>query len=591
MLAAASVERERTGAVAKAAPVRFVLLGGNEWLAAAVASALEKPLGFDAEVVAYPGWTRTPEARERLVEDCRGASGEAFLLPLDLEFGLLEKDAVGQTAAELRRAAPELEVHYDAPRANHPLLVEAFADAVIQGCRGQLPRPERLGLILAASGRGDAGSRADSYALMRLLWERLGAARGEVAFLKHMQPFAADAFERLGREPLDWIVVPALTERDERFDHLELILNDARRAGDGEVSSFTLIEPPCEHAVLVHATAQRALELWRSKRQTEVVRKRSPKRETRRAAVRVGTNLDDGIAAEVRNADELRALLPEAVLDAETTFVKVTWHGYATGTYTDPAALDALLEAIPGRVVLLEGHTSSRNTAGRVEWDWETEAEANRAWIRAQENEYLERTGLAEVIRRRRATYLNVTEEFWDGRCGAPSGSAPDPEFPELAEFVPTVLAENAGAPLVSFARFKGPTRLSLANLFGLIPAPLRARWHGPSITYLARVCCSLAKLYGSLFDLYGVVESVNGAVRWDRRGLYRSRWGNYDVVPAPGVATASRGIAGADVLAARLQGQDPRRSAYYEVVESELGLPEGALSLALPEDWSRRFA
>jgi len=253
--------------------------------------------------------------------------------------------------------------------------------------------------------------------------------------------------------------------------------------------------------------------------------------------------------------------------------------------------LDALLGAIPGRVVLLEGHTSSRNTEGRVEWDWENEAREHRSWIREQERDYLERTGLAEVMRRHRATYLNVTEEFWDGRCGTPAGVAPDAAFPELAGFVPQVLAEHSGAPLISFARFKGPTRLSLANLFGLIPEPLRARWHGPNITHLARVCCSMAKLYGSLFDLYGFVESVNGAVRWDRRGLYRSRWGNYDVVPTPGVATVSRGVVGADVLAARLQGQDPRRSAYYDVVESELGLPPAAIALPLPEDWSRRFA
>ncbi|MEZ5364359.1 MAG: hypothetical protein R2748_18985 [Bryobacterales bacterium] len=71
---------------------------------------------------------------------------------------------------------------------------------------------------------------------------------------------------------------------------------------------------------------------------------------------------------------------------------------------------------------------------------------------------------------------------------------------------MPAVLAENAGAPLLSYARFKGPTRLSLSNLFGLIPAPLRARWHGPNMTHLARVCCALARLYGSIFELYGVV-------------------------------------------------------------------------------------
>ena len=55
---------------------------------------------------------------------------------------------------------------------------------------------------------------------------------------------------------------------------------------------------------------------------------------------------------------------------------------------------------------------------------------------------------------------------------------------------------DNPGARLISYARFKGPTRLSLSNLFGLLPDPLRSRWHGPNITCFARVCCGLAKLY-----------------------------------------------------------------------------------------------
>ncbi len=587
MSAAAAVEALR---ITPPEQARFVLLGGDASLATAVREALERPLGFAPEIVGCPNWIADPAARERLIEDLRDASGEAFLLPLDLEFGLFEKDAVGQTVAELRRAAPSLQTHYDEPGAAQPLLVDAFAEAVLQSFGSEAPRPERLGVVLAASGRGDAEPRARTYALMRLLWERLGAARGEVAFLRHAQPFARDVFDRLGREPLAWAVVPAMTERGDAFEHLRLILDDHVRNAAAGSAAFRLVEPPCDHPALVHWVVQRALELWRSKRRAEAVRRPTPKREKLSPPLRIG-GPDEGLAADVRNAAELRAVLPERVLDSDTVFVKVTWHGYAPGTYTDPVALDALLEAVPGKVVLLEGHTASRNTAGRVDWDWEAEARQRRAWIRSQENEYLERTGLSEVMRRRGATYLNVTEEYWDGRCGVPAGMEPDPEFPELAAFVPAALAEHAGAPLISFARFKGPTRLSLANLFGLIPEPLRARWHGPNITHLAHVCCAIAKLYGSILDLYGVVESINGAVRWDRRGLYRSRWGNYDIVPSPGLATVSRGVVAADVLAARLQGQDPRRSAYYDVIESDLGMTRQALDLDLPAAWTRRFA
>ena len=280
----------------------------------------------------------------------------------------------------------------------------------------------------------------------------------------------------------------------------------------------------------------------------------------------------------------------ERVLPASDTYlVKVTWHGYATGTYTDAAALDLLLGALPGRAVILEGHTSSRNLGG-ANWDWETEAQQHRAWIKQQDAEFLRRTGLADVITRHRAEYVNVTEAYWEGAC-APAGNVVPLRHPELVEFIPEALIALRGAPFVSFARFKGPTRLGISNLFGLIPTPLRSRWHGANITDFASVCCDLAKLYGSLFPMFGVVEALHSAVRWNRKGLYRSRWGNYDLTLSDGVITVSEDLAGADILASRLQGQDISRSAFFDVVKQELAWPGDAATQALPIELVTKFS
>ena len=73
---------------------------------------------------------------------------------------------------------------------------------------------------------------------------------------------------------------------------------------------------------------------------------------------------------------------------------------------------------------------------------------------------------------------------------------------------------------MISFAKFKGPTRLAISNLFGLIPDPLRSAWHGPNITYFARVCCNLAKLTARMFPLSGINEALYSAVRWNRKGF-----------------------------------------------------------------------
>ncbi|HTW65412.1 MAG TPA: hypothetical protein VME17_12375 [Bryobacteraceae bacterium] len=337
--------------------------------------------------------------------------------------------------------------------------------------------------------------------------------------------------------------------------------------------------PPGDHPALIAWLTQRITRLWNEKRSRESLRAVSPKRNP--ALEPVSCPIGAGVIAQVSDRARMCCLL-EQILPAgtpERVLVKVTWHGYAAGTYTDPAALDLLLSALPAPAIILEGHTSSRNLE-EAAFNWETEARENRAWIRQQDAEYLRRTGLADVIARRRAQYVNVTEAYWDEGCDAPS-----------ARYIPQVLLPYAGCPLISVAKFKGPTRLAISNLFGLIPEPLRSSWHGPNITYFARVCCDLAKLYGALFPLCGVNEALFSAVRWNRKGLYRSRWGNYDLLSSAGYVAASANISSADILASRLQGQDVNRSGFFDVVRAELGWDEAAANDPLPETVQCLFA
>jgi len=534
---------------------------------------------------------------QRQLSELAGQTSDVFLLPTSLEFGLWERETLSEARAMTRREIPGAALYYDDVDPGHAMVAQAFSDQALRALPAGAGSLGQLGVLLVARGDGDLGSRAQAYRLMRLLWEQLGAARGEVAFLRHSNPFLREALENVTADGLPVIVVPLMQWDDEPLDHLRVIFADHLRAHPEARQRCYLAQPPGPHPCLRSWMRQRLLSLWGERRRAAERREPSAKRRESGPARRLGTYARDGVVAEVRDTDELRALLPQEILDAERVFVKVTWHGYAPGTYTDPVALDSLLTALPGRVTLLEGHTSSRNLAA-VDWDWEIEAKRHRRWIREQEAEYLRRTGLTEVIERHGARYVNVTECFWDGQC------APQREIeqrlqqrgvalthPRLAGFVPEALLEHAGAPLLSFGRFKGPTRLSLSNLFGLIPDPLRSEWHGPNITHLAQVCCDLARLYGVFFPIYGIVEGLHSAVRWDRRGLYRSRWGNYDLIANPGLAVLSEGVVAADALASRLQGQDVRRSAFFDVVARELGLAEELCERPLPQEWLRKFA
>jgi sirohydrochlorin ferrochelatase len=537
----------------------------NRGDASAVASACEPILGFRPSITLGPIDSISPLAG---VE-------ELFILPVSLDFHLLQREALGRAIGELRRSNPQLIVHHDDVDPAHPLLVEALADQVARCIPAEAARS--TGVILAAGGHGDSASRAQSYRLMRLLWERLGFARGEVGFVRHPQPFLAHTLEQCARQPLDWILLPQALWRSEHVEYAQVILENFQR-DHPEAAAWRMAEPPEDHPAITAWLTQRITRLWNEKRSRESVRLASPKSATVQSKCwTVGSGTIASIGGRKRMSELVESLLPDPRPDR--VLVKVTWHGYATGTYTDPAALDLLLSALPAPAIVLEGHTSSRN-AEEANFDWETDARQHRAWIRQQEAEYLRRTGLADVLAKHSAQYLNVTEAYWD------EGGETPPDG-----YIPRVLLDYTGCPMISFAKFKGPTRLTISNLFGLIPDPLRSAWHGPNITYFARVCCDMAKLYGAHFPLIGLNEALYSAVRWNRKGLYRSRWGNYDLILNAGYMAGSRNLTTADILASRLQGQDVNRSAFFDVVRAELGWDEAAATNPIPESMRTVFA
>jgi hypothetical protein len=558
-----------------------------------VASACEPILGFRPDVALV--------SVDRLAAAIpRNGPGEIFVLPVALDFNLLQRECLGQAIGEARRANPQLTIHHDDVDPSHPLVVQALSDQVARAIPPDARSLQQIGLILAASGHGDAGSRAQSYRLMRLVWEQLGLAGGEIGFVRHAQPFLAQTLaqtqERRSQLSLDWIVLAQAQWKTEHVEFAQVILQNFQRQHP-EAAAWRLAEPPGDHPAITAWLAQRITRLWTEKRTRESLRISSPKQapNAEPASWTVGAGLIASVPDSRRMSHLLEQILPAG--NPERVLVKVTWHGYATGTYTDPAALDLLLSALPARAVILEGHSSSRNLE-EAGFDWEDEAREHRAWIRQQDADYLRRTGLADVLRKHSAEYVNVTEAYWDEACAAPDTiqellarrgiSLP---HREMLGYVPNVLLAYLGCPMLSLAKFKGPTRLGISNLFGLIPDPLRSAWHGPNITYFARVCCNLAKLYGALFPLSGLNEALYSAVRWNRKGLYRSRWGNYDLVLNAGYIAASRNLATADILASRLQGQDVHRSAFFDVVRAELDWDEPAASESIPQSVQCVFA
>jgi sirohydrochlorin ferrochelatase len=580
----------------------------TEAMAAAVQEFAERILGTASQVglanlpsrsLEEPGEFRVGQVIERFIGD---DASVLFVLPIVFGLNLWQQAMLGEELTAARHRHPGVSIHHDNVDPAHSLVVDCFADQILQALGERQLAPQQAGLLLVADGQGDPATRADSYRLMRLLWERADLKLADTGFVRHAQPFLRETLGRCGREPLHWLLLPQCQWDGELCDYTRVLLSDHQRENPAALG-WPLLDPPGEHPAILAWIEQRLLRLWQQKRASQAVRVPSARYQPNSSPAAVWSGRDwvpmqDAVSsprracvARARDSNSLAAILERVLPRSERYLVKVTWHGYAQGTYTGPAALDLLLSALPGRAVLLEGHTSSRNVAdAESDMDWETDAARHRTWIRQQDLEFLRRTGLAEVIARHGAHYLNVTEAWWDGAC-APAEHVRAAlgdlalQNPELADFLPSALTELRGTPFISFARFKGPTRLSISNLFGLIPHPLRTAWHGPDIAHFASVCCDLAQLYGSFFPLFGFVEAFDSAVRWDRKGLYRSRWGNYDLVLTDGLFTLSEGLVGADLLASRLQGQDVRRSGFYDVVRGRLGESQAEEELPLPAD------
>jgi hypothetical protein len=549
----------------------------------------------------------------------RGCS-EAFVLPAVLDFSIFQRQLLAELARESQRRAPSLAIHYDDVDPGHPRVVQALAESLWQLLAGGELPPARLGVVVVASGQGDARARAGAYAVMRLLWEQLAVAAGEVAFVRHPRPAVPEVLARCLATPLHWVAVPLVLWPGAIQAYAEVLFDDVRRAHPDAIG-LQLAAPIGDSPQIRAWLVERAIAVFRDHRDRRD--RRAPSlihAEASRESCVIGPEASctmdilprplgpdlgygRGAIAEIVDTDGLARLLAHFELAGDPVFVKVTWHGYAPGTFTDAAALDRLLAALPGRAIVLEGHSTGRNLGGGPR-DWDGDPREHRGWLRDQEAEFLRRTGIAGVLARHRAQYVNVTEAYWDGACADPArviGLAAERGVrlrdPELAGFVPEIVLAHLGAPFVSFARFKGPTRLAVSNCFGLLPPPLRSRYHGPTIDHFARVCCDVARLYGALLRPFGLVEALYSAVRWNRNGLYRSRFGNYDLIANPGLVTVSDGLLAADVLAARLQGQDVRRSAFFAAVIDELATPTpdgavtAAIERAIPDELIQRFA
>ena len=214
----------------------------------------------------------------RVIDRCVGDEASViFVLPTAFDLNIWQRTMLGE---ELAARAPPTRRGLDSSRYRRPHASFArrlFCRSGPAGVGGSAAnRLAQAGLLLVADGHGDPATRADSYRLMRLLWEQTGLRLADVGFVRHAQPFLKDALGRCLREPLDWLLLPQCQWDGELCDYARVMLDDHQRAHP-EATGWRLLDAPGDHPAILAWLEQRLLRLWQEKRASQAVRVRSAK--------------------------------------------------------------------------------------------------------------------------------------------------------------------------------------------------------------------------------------------------------------------------------------------------------------------------
>ncbi|HHU32121.1 MAG: DUF362 domain-containing protein [Zhaonellaceae bacterium] len=281
----------------------------------------------------------------------------------------------------------------------------------------------------------------------------------------------------------------------------------------------------------------------------------------------------------VKNKDEFISFIKATIPQDDLYIIKPNWFDPRPGSYTDAETLDAVFTALPGKKIVIEGHSHSRNDLSiKITPD---NMDEKREWIRTQEKEYLNRLGIKDVLDKHNVEYINITEEWWKGKTvpgevikGIVESKFTPVGHQEFYQVVPLKLFELKGKTLIDLARVKmsSPTcrdfSLTMKNLFGLLPQPSRYKYHDN----LPESIVDINKVYRALFNVLGLCEGVKQAVIFLENGKYSTPWSHFDVVENLGIVACSKELVDLDVFIGRLFNEDLTKRTLVQLARKAFG-------------------
>ncbi len=307
----------------------------------------------------------------------------------------------------------------------------------------------------------------------------------------------------------------------------------------------------------------------------------------------------DVTISRARTSADLKQHLVDPILESDVLIVKPNWFAPHPANFTDADALRMLLEVVDSRVVVTEAYTLERQDGSmrftvdgeEVDWRWILKhpdwgwAKEQRRWeeIRSQDHWFLDKHGFSDLFKEFGVEYVNVTEEVWRDRTANPKAvrKAVEERFApaftdQIYGFLPSRLYDLRGSTMISLGKVKGiggayPS-LTVKNMFGLIPDPLRTWWHGPDDSRLASSIVDISKVYAAFFSLYGICEAFKEATVSNPEGEVKVSWGRYDVVRDLGVVALGPNLVSLDAVLCGLIGVDPEKVSYLQEGEKAFG-------------------
>lgn len=303
--------------------------------------------------------------------------------------------------------------------------------------------------------------------------------------------------------------------------------------------------------------------------------------------------------SRVQTSRDLSEFLKDPWLKNDTFIIKPNWFSPHPANFTDSNVLRLLLEALDGQITITEAYSMERQDGSvnfivegeEVDWSWVMK-HPDWGWIRRkgrwdkirkQDKWFLDTFGFTDLFREYGVDYVNVTEEVWQGRTANSDTirKAVETRYSpvlneELYTYVPKRLYELQGATFISFGKVKGirgsyPS-LTMKNLFGLIPDPLRSRWHGSNDELLGRSIIDINKIYAVLFNVYGLCEALHSATISDPEGEIKLPWGSYSIAENLGVIAYGRHLLSVDAILCELIGVTPEEVSYIKLGEEVFG-------------------